>query len=245
MQHYYHGKREAELVIRTAPESVDFWLRKARGDRRRWRVRLFRPGLRQFLDGFIAALVAYPAQPNQRTQAAAAPAKAAAPHHAHAAVVKHAAPAPAPPEAVAVREVPPTAETPPTPTPPVVEPRPAPAPVPATPPAPHLDVARPANFIDGDYAIGVFRLSGWSTRETAPSREASGPAPPPRQALAPVVGPAPRAPEIVWTNSQEEARAMGVVDLSAYDMFEQLGDLRDLFDRHDSLRRAGRDSTDP
>jgi hypothetical protein len=218
---------------------------------------LFRPALRQFLDGFIAALEAYSRQPRQEIPAVPPRIEPVVGARGHSEEIQREVPAAPAVEPVAERDAPRRVETPPpppmmpppTPAPPVIEVRPAPVPHPdgpASSPAPDVDFARTVGYPDGDRAIGVFRLSGWSLGGASPRASAPVPAPEPvSQPVEPVPPPAQRPPDVLWTNVLEQARTVGVVDLSAYDTLEYLSELRDIFDRRESLRNGVAAPEDP
>jgi len=267
MMHRDHGTREAEFVIRTAPDRVDFWLRKARTDRQRWIIRLFRPTLRQFLDGFIAGLEAYSGQPRHEVPVPPLRIAPVVPPRGYSEAINRDVPPPEPVEPVVKRKTPPQVEVPP---PPQAAASPAPAPVPtvidalpaaplpqpdepesSSAPAPHTEFTRTVGYPEGDRAIGVFRMSGWSAGGASSRSSAS--ASTSRPARAPVDSPvepvpppsAQQPPEIVWTNALEHARTVGVVDMSAYDTLDYLSELRDVFDRRESLRNGAAGPEDP
>lgn len=59
MTRYEYGVRRASDVVRMSPEYVEYWLDRAKKGRGRLTTRLFLPGKRAFLDGFIMGLQAY------------------------------------------------------------------------------------------------------------------------------------------------------------------------------------------
>lgn len=205
MPHYHLGRTEAEMLIRNAPPLVPTMRERARRDRGRLTTRLFQPDKKRFLDGFLDVLDEYIAHGEV----------APPPVRHQAAATRPAAPPPSLPseDAPSPRAVPAHAEAEILSEPPAAAESPAPA---------------AAVNVDGDEierrAVGVWRLSGWSEPEFPPPDPVME-----SEESAAIVG-AILAPTD-WSDVFSHVRVGGVVDLSAYDMIDQLGELRQLIDQ--------------
>lgn len=213
MSHIHLGRSEAEILIRTAPVLATSILEQARRDRRRWSTRLFQPARREFLDGFIAVLEDYVATPTQAETPDLGEVMLAVPA--------------APPEETTTRAVifPQRDEPAPSPKPAPAGDRSEPVPAPRGTVLARIDPAM-------ERALGVWKMSGW-TDEPMPRvgettvRGSVPPAPQPEYQL-----PAEAAPLATdWSAVFSQFRGAGMVDLSAYDAIDQLGELGNLLDQ--------------
>lgn len=83
-----------------------------------------------------------------------------------------------------------------------------------------------------EVALGVLRLSGWTVEQEYDSEESGGP----DEAAANLhhdacIQTGEPVNAVEWGRVFEQARGVGMVDLSAYDFIDGLGELRDLIDR--------------
>jgi hypothetical protein len=100
--------------------------------------------------------------------------------------------------------------------------------------------------LEGERALGVMRLSGWTVDADPQEIVASGGDDPAanRVAETPAQTGEP-LPSVAWNRVFEQARGVGMVDLSAYDFIDGLGELRDLIDHWQALHEDSRTGDTP
>lgn len=90
-----------------------------------------------------------------------------------------------------------------------------------------------------EMAMGVMKLSGWATEKEPDSSVLSERADTTSNTLDDTFvqtgGP---VPSVEWNRVFEQARGVGMVDLSAYDFIDGLGELRELIDRWQNLHQS-------
>lgn len=263
MTPYYEGTSEAEHLIRGSPELVEPWLVKARQDRKQWMVRWFHAQKREFLDGFINSLEHYLANRKASLEPvvdAFASAEVTPPALADGVVDGIRPQACDETSAADVEETPGSAsldvetrgvevvanqET----ASPLLggaearaESEAEAALVETTGALEQADHRPDRQEIEPDaeteLALGVMKLSGW-TIDVDP--QANMPAEGDDLGATDVVdfpaqtgGP---VPSVAWNRVFEQARGVGMVDLSAYDFIDGLGELRELIDHWQNLHQ--------
>lgn len=260
MTPYYEGTTQAEYLIRSTPELVGAWLKKAKQDRSRLATRLFQPQKKEFLDGFISSLEHHLAAIVNRT-----PPEIARPQLVEIAQdsLLNGSPtldlAARDPESVERGERRDRIDT-------FVESR---SELTENKPVALRDYKQPPILAskqttlaadaetlprslesgsmlseyepydsEAERANGLMRLSGWSVAPEADLSEltdqdeiAQGR---PDHASIQTGGP---LASIEWRRVFEQARGVGMVDLSAYDVIDGLGELRDLIERWHHLQQ--------
>jgi hypothetical protein len=238
MTPYYEGTSEAEHLIRGSPELVGRWLKKAKQDRSRLAIRLFQPQRKEFLDGFIKSLEVHLENLATREASAELPPEPPLDSSAAVGVV-----APIMAENVLERAEPRAvvepiapqlqADSPPDQIVPEVEGETV-----ATNEQAYTQAARNDLDVEGERALGIMRLSGWTVDadpQAVLSSEGDDPAEnrgdePPAQTGEPL-------PSVSWDRVFEQARGVSMVDLSAYDFIDGLGELRELIDHWQTLHQ--------
>ncbi|SIO61664.1 hypothetical protein SAMN05444166_6820 [Singulisphaera sp. GP187] len=261
MTPYYEGTSEAEHLIRGTPELVEAWLKKAKQDRSRFATRLFQPQKKEFLDGFINGLERHLEQLAARKASGSDRPDSAAIASASIPDASPLLPALGP-EPVEIRDLtertaPVVAvDSPPIPDEPAAESERLAQAVEALPALVHDEPASveleatvgqvetgsestgyvPDN--ETEMAMGVMRVSGWAIEAERDRSELSEQV----DTASNQISDAPTqtggtVPSVEWSRVFEQARGVGMVDLSAYDFIDGLGELRELIDRWQYLHQ--------